>query len=171
MDVKSGRIGKQNMFVRPGFEIKPGVDIFYVMLSGLTTAMLRLDNDVYLINDLCLDVRFMNHGKKKTAPGLYQVEKMVRHQDSGKDAGVQAGHLKPPAFAGGRRENHWVLNLYMDPPRCWLLPWNRQKTSKVLPGPLLSMDPLLPYRHSPMSEYPWLSPGHRSESPSLSETV
>ena len=93
MEIKTGRIGKDNVFARPGVETKPGTDIFYLALSGVTATMQRLDNDVYLINDLVLDPRFLNQGGQKTATGLYQVGKDRRGQ--WKADFVKDGHLKP----------------------------------------------------------------------------
>ena len=94
MEIKTGRIGKDNVFARPGFETKPGTDIFYLALSGVTATMQRLDNDVYLINDLVLDPRFLNQGGQKTATGLYQVGKNLMTGQWEADF-VKDGHLKP----------------------------------------------------------------------------
>jgi hypothetical protein len=70
----SGRLDKNNIFVRPGGNVRYGKEQFFVILPGCKATVERLPNDSYQIVNLTLDTGYFELNTQKMA-GLYRAKK------------------------------------------------------------------------------------------------
>ncbi|VUD40392.1 hypothetical protein TDB9533_00179 [Thalassocella blandensis] len=72
----SGRLAKDNIFVRPNQQIAYGQEEFFVHLPGCTATAERLPNDTYRIVDLRLDFTSVANQGANNHTGMYRAQKV-----------------------------------------------------------------------------------------------
>ena len=87
--LSSGRLDKDNIFVRPGPVVAGGREEFFVSLPGIKATLERRSNDQYYVVDLALDTTYFEVNTDNTMTGLYDAKKSgerwdIEHNSSGR---------------------------------------------------------------------------------------
>lgn len=89
----SGRLGKDNIFVRPDCTIVRGREEFFVMLPGCKATLERRTNDDYVLVNLEIDAGYYEMNSQRSMTGLYEASKDRRGKWDAEY--VENGELKP----------------------------------------------------------------------------
>lgn len=74
--LSSGRLGKNNIFVRPNSMVARGQEQFFVILPGCKATVERMPNDTYKIVDLTMDSGYFELNSQDSMTGLYKANKV-----------------------------------------------------------------------------------------------
>lgn len=74
-NLASGRIGKDNIFIRPNSMVRNGVEEFFVFLPGCKATVERLPDDSYKVLALTIDPGYSEITSESSSTGIYKARK------------------------------------------------------------------------------------------------
>jgi hypothetical protein len=90
--LSSGRLGKDNVFVKPNLVVERGTEEFFVFLPGCKATVQRLRDDSYSITGLDIDCGYFEMNSQNSMTGLYSVSKIGRDWDA---EFIESGEIRP----------------------------------------------------------------------------